>query len=310
MNIIARLTALAVATLAVPAVAQAVDVDAFLKERGAKHADFGPIARSPNPAIVPVSFYEKGNLVPSCGVLIASPHGGKPRYVDIVGSEPDVGFPICIGLPSITAFRLQGRNYVMIEYQSHETRDEISRGFTYLVEDRHAGFVEDNDLERATPHEDATAPRAQLGSARPLEGIKQARAAAMKLAFPQWHFLDRDFIADTGASFATFDNKASQACMVAAEAGAAPVSANISDGTAAARCAGILASTRLATPAATYYLALARTDTDRQRVGILSIATDGSIRVEQALADTLNRAEATRDIKTAKAALAARLTRQ
>jgi hypothetical protein len=76
------------------------------------------------------------------------------------------------------------------------------------------------------------------------------------------------------------------------------------------RCAGVLASSRLTTPAATYYLALVKTDTGRQRVGIVSIARDGSIRVEKELSDTLNRAEATRDIKTAKAALAARLTRQ
>jgi hypothetical protein len=287
-----------------------VDVKAFLKERGAENADLHLIARSPNPAIVPVSFYEKDNAVPSCGVLIAPPRGGKPRYVGIVGSEPDIGFPACIGIPSMTAFRLRGRHYVMVEYQSHETRDEISHGFVYLVEDARAGFVEDHGLDPALPRKIATVPRAQLGSARPLEGIKQARAAAMKLAFPQWRFLDRDFIADTGASFATFENKTSRTCMVAAEAGAAPVSANIADGTAAARCAGVLASTRLATPATTYYLALAGTDTGRQRVGILSIATDGSIRVEQALADALNRAEATRDIKTAKAALAAQLTRQ
>lgn len=310
MNVIARFIASAIAALAVPATAHAIDVKAFLKDRGAEDANLRQVARSPNPAIIPVSLYETNNSVPGCGVLIASPHGGKPRYLDIVSPAPGDDLPACVGLPSITTFRLRSRNYVMVEYQSRDTRDETLRGFVYLVEDANAGFVRDDSVGRAAPRDIATVPRAQLGSARPLEGIKQARAAAMKLAFPQWHFLDRDFIADSGASFATFDNKASQACMAAAEAGAAPVSTTISDGTTATRCAGILASTRLATPAATYYLALAKTDTGRQRVGILSIATDGSIHVEQALADTLNRAEATRDITTAKAALAAHLTRQ
>jgi hypothetical protein len=70
------------------------------------------------------------------------------------------------------------------------------------------------------------------------------------------------------------------------------------------------ASSRLQTQGVTYSLALAKADSGRQRVGIVSVARDGNIRIEKELSDTLDRAEATRDIKTAKAALSARLTRQ
>ncbi len=210
----------------------------------------------------------------------------------------------------MTAFRLKGRDYVVIEYHSRETRDETYRGFHYLVEDNGAGFVTDEKIYGGMSREDPIVRRADIGSARPLEGIKQARAAVMKTSFPQWRFLERDFIADSTSSFAAFEDCKSHACLFAAEAGAMPVSASLTEVTGDARCDGVLASSRLTTPAATYYLALVKTETGRQRVGIVSVARDGNIRIEKELADTLNRAEATRDIKTAKTALAARVNRQ
>ncbi|MCS0630467.1 hypothetical protein NX786_14095 [Telluria mixta] len=310
MNVVSLLVTLALASIAVAAAAQPTDIATFLKERGAEDAGLKLIARSPNPAIVPVSLFEKDNSVPSCGVLIAPPHGGKPRYIEIVGSEPHVDFPACVGMPSMTAFRLKGRDYVMIEYHSRETRDDTYHGFQYLVEDNDAGFVTDEKIDRRMSGEDAVLRRAEVGSAHPLDGIRQARASAMKTSFPQWRFLERDFIADSTSSFATFEDSKSHACLFAAEAGARPVSARLTEITGDARCAGVLASSRLTTPAATYYLALVKADAGRQRVGIVSVARDGNIRIEKELADALNRAEATRDIKTAKAALAARLNRQ
>jgi hypothetical protein len=308
--IITPLIALSFAAIGIPAAAQSADVAAFLKARGAEDAGLRLIARSPNPATVPVSFYEKDNSVPSCGVLVVPPHGGKPRYIDIVGSEPHVDFPACMGMPSITAFRLQGRNYVMVEYYSRETREETYRGFHYLVEDGGAGFVTDENIYKGMSGENAAVPRPEFGFARPLEGIRQARRAAMKASFPQWRFLERDFIADSASSFATFEDGKSRTCFFAAEAGAKPVSASVSEVTGDTRCAGVLASSRLTTPATTYYLALVKADTGRQRVGIVSVARNGGIKIEKELSDTLNRAEATRDIKTAKAALAARVNRQ
>jgi hypothetical protein len=241
MKIITRIIVLTITIISSWAAAQPMDVAAFLKERGAEDAGLRLIARSPNPAIVPVSLYEKDNSVPSCGVLIAPPHGGKPRYIEIVGSEPHVDFPACVGMPSITAFRLMGRDYVMIEYHSRETSDETYHGFHYLVEDNGAGFVTDETIYRGMSRKDPVLRRAEIGSAHPLEGIKQARASAIKTSFPQWRFLERDFIADSTSSFATFEDSKSHACLFAAEAGARPVSASLPEVTGDARCAGVLA---------------------------------------------------------------------
>jgi hypothetical protein len=69
MKLSMRLIVLAIATLGIPAAAQTADVAAFLKARGAEDAGLRLIARSPNPAIVAVSLYEKDTTVPSCGVL-------------------------------------------------------------------------------------------------------------------------------------------------------------------------------------------------------------------------------------------------
>jgi hypothetical protein len=69
------------------------------------------------------------------------------------------------------------------------------------------------------------------------------------------------------------------------------------------------AATRLNTPAATYYLAMFKADNGRQLVGIASAATDGAVKVEKELSAEINRGGATRDIKSAKAALSARLPR-
>jgi hypothetical protein len=191
-----------------------------------------------------------------------------------------------------------------------ETRDETYRGFHYLVEDNGAGFVTDEKIDGRMSGADPVLRRAETGFAHPLDGIRQARASAMKTSFPQWRFLERDFIADSTSSFATFEDSKSHACLFAAEAGARSVSASLTEVTGDARCDGVLASSRLTTPAATYYLALAKTDAGQQRVGIVSVARDGNIRIEKALADTVNRAGTTRDIKTAKAALAAHLNRR
>ena len=73
MKIITLLIAFALATPGIRAAAEPVNVATFLKARGAEDAGLRLMARSPNPAIVPVSLYDKDNSVPSCGVLIAPP---------------------------------------------------------------------------------------------------------------------------------------------------------------------------------------------------------------------------------------------
>ena len=298
MKIITRITVLAITIMGARASAQQIDVAKFLRERGAENAGLRQLARSPIPAVVPVGFYEKDGVAPSCGLLVAVPRAAKPRYIDILSAENGGGFPACVGIPSIRAFRLQGRHYLAIEYLDQDTRDDTYRYFHYVYDDLALGFVEDKILNDEVPSSDPT---------READGVKLARAAMMRKTFPQWRFLERDFIAGDTSSFATFEDRNARACHFAAEAGAKPLSANLADVASTTGCTGVLAASRLAAPGATYYVSMFKSDGGKQLVAVASVASDGTIKVEKGLSADINGMGATSDIRAARTALSQRL---
>jgi hypothetical protein len=299
MNILAPVMAIGIAaTCCVPASAQQIDVARFLRERGAEPADLRQLARSPSPAVVPVAFFDKDGMAPSCGLLVVPPRAATPRYIDILRADSGSNFPQCAGIPSIRSFRLQNRHYLAIEYLDRDTRDDTYRDFHYVYDDPAQGFVEDKTLNDAVPSSDI---------AKTADGVKLARAAMARKTFPQWRFLERDFIADDTSAFATFEDSQKHACHFAVEAGASPVTADLADVASTTRCAGVLAASRLATPAATYYLSMLKSDAGKQLVAIASVASDGSIKIEKELSAAINRAGATGDIRAARTALSQRL---
>jgi hypothetical protein len=298
MKITTRFLALAIATFSIQAAAQSMNAAAFLKERGAESAALRQLARSPNPAVVPVAFYEKDGMAPSCGLLVAVPHAAKPRYIDILDAGSGSTFPQCVAIPSIRAFRLQDRQYLAIEYLDQDTRDDTYRYFHYVYDDPAQGFVEDKMLNDTVPSSDFR---------KAADGVKLARAALMRKTFPQWRFLERDFIAGDTSSFATFEDGKKHTCHLAMEAGTRPLSANLAEVASTIGCAGVLAATRLPTPAATYYISLFRSDAGKQLVAIASIANDGTLKVEKDLSAAINGAGATGDIRAARTALSQRL---
>ena len=305
----ALFTMLAATLLGGAARAQSVDVSRFIKERGATQAHMKVAARSPEPSVVPVMFFDKDGSAPACGLLVAAPHAAGPRFIGLTGPDAGAGFPACVAIPSITPFRLQGRRYLMVEYHHRETREDTYAGFRYLYDAPGQGYVSDEALESAGPAQAPTVADPSPSAARTLAGIKRARAAVMKRTFPQWRFQERDFSADNGSSFAAFVDEASHACHVVAEAGAAPVAASAADFVPGVRCAGVLATSRLAAAGATYYLALFESDGGERLVGIVSVSAHGQIGIERALSAAINRARATANINTAKTALSAQLRR-
>lgn len=192
---------------------------------------------------------------------------------------------------------MRSRQYLAVEYLDRDTRDDTYRYFHYVYDDPARGFVEDKVLNDEVPSSDVT---------KAADGVRLARAATMRKTFPQWRFLERDFIADNTSAFATFEDDKTHACHFAVEAGGNPVSANLAEVASTTRCDGVLAASRLTTPAATYYVSLFKSDTGKQLAAIASVASDGTIRVDKDLSADINRAGATADIKTAKAALSQR----
>ena len=242
-------------------------------------------------------YYEKDNAVPSCGVLIASVAGKAPAFIELVGSGPRVGFPQCLGIPSITRFRLQNREYVAVEYLSRETREDIDRHYRYLVRSSSGGIVPDDSLAGAVPP--IATDLAGSGQHASL-GVKLARAALLAKAYPAWHLLERDFISDPLSSFAILENRKTRQCQFIAEAGAAPAAVAHTAFAPVASCIEVLASSRLEKNGKIFYLAMFRGQDRKQWVGVVSVSADGSVTAEKALAERINRTGATNDMKSVK----------
>jgi hypothetical protein len=75
------------------------------------------------------------------------------------------------------------------------------------------------------------------------------------------------------------------------------------DFAAGSQCAGVLASSRFEKSGIIYYIALLKLSSGNQLATITSVSPTGEIHVEKELAERINRANATKDIKSVKAAL-------
>lgn len=282
----------------------AVDAGRYLRQQGWEPYEGKNVAWSPVPDVAPVMYYEKDNAVPSCGVLMASAAGKAPAFVELVGAEPGVGFPQCLGIPSITRFRLQNKEYIAVEYLSRETREDIDRHYRYLVRASSGGLVPDDALAEAV--RPMATDLAGTGPHAPL-GVKLARAALLAKAYSAWQLLERDVISDPSSSFAILQNRKTGQCQFVAEAGSVPVAVAHTAFAPEASCAEVLASSRLEKNGKVFYLTMFRGQDRKHWVGLVSVSAEGSVSAEKALAEGINRAGATKDMKSAKAFLAKEL---
>ncbi|MEH6435946.1 hypothetical protein [Massilia sp. DD77] len=279
--------------------APALDPEHYVRQQGWKRYEGKPSAKALGAELVPVMFYDKGNAVPSCGLLTGGGAGSPPGFIELVGSEPGVNFPQCLDLVAITPFRMRNLEYVAVEYRSRETREDIERGFHYLVRDPVKGFLTDEALTGAVP-----SMPLELPAATSIDAVRIARSAALARDYPQWGLVERDFISDNASSFAVFEDRKAQQCHFVAEAGGAPLAFSQAVFFPAAACAGVLASSRYERSGVVYYLVMF-TSRDKQRlVAVTSVAADGKITAEKSLSDAIQRAGDIRDMRTAKAALA------
>jgi len=130
---------------------ETVDPERYLRQQGWEPFDGKPTATSPSPDIAPLMYYDQGNSVPSCGLVIASRGDKAPGFIELVGSDPGVGYPQCLDIASITPFRMQDEDYIAVEYLSRDTREDTYRGYHYLMRDRSRGIVTNHALTGAVP---------------------------------------------------------------------------------------------------------------------------------------------------------------
>ena len=300
------LLALTAGAAAAPAV-KAIDVVGYLRQRGWEPADEGNALKSPVPEVAPLVFYAKGNSVPSCGLLTASAESKAPDYIELVGSDPGVGFPQCLGIKSMTPFKLQNKEYLAVSYLARETREDTDVHFHYLVRDRSKRFVTDAALTDAVPSSPSGLHPRNPVTVKPADGVRLARIALLGRAYPAWRFMERDFISDRTSSFSISEDKAARRCQFVTEAGAAPVAVAHTTFAPETSCDSILASSRLEKGGRVYYLAMFEVQGKRQLVGVTSVAPNGDIGPETALSAAINRTSATKNMAAAKAALMSQL---
>jgi hypothetical protein len=297
------LLSLAACSRSTPAASRTPDAGGYLQQQGWKPYESKSLPHSPVPDVVPLMFYDKGNSVPSCGLLVASAAAKGPTFIELVGSDPGVGFPQCLSIATITPFKLEKKDYIVIAYLSRETREDVDHRFHYLVRNDAQDFVTDKALTEAAPV--TSAGQGATGAAtKSVDGVRFARLAQLGKAQPAWRLLERDFISDKSSSFATFEDKKASGCQFVTEAGAGSVVASSNAFAPSEKCNSILASSRFEKSGKIYYMAMFKTQDNKQMVGVTSVATDGRIEVEKALSESINRGGMTRDMKTAKAALA------
>lgn len=287
--------------------AEPPDTASLFRANGWKAYEDAVLPPSPVREVAAVMFYDKSNTAPSCGLAVAAPRKKAAGFIEIVGSDTGANFPQFLALPSLTAFKMHNQEYIAAEYVWRDTRDETTRSYYYVRRHPEQGFVTDEALNAAAPVMDADLAAASPDAARTAQGVRLARAALFAQAHPQWRMLERDFISDKASSFAIFHDAKTRRCLFVAEAGAQPVSIGHGEFGAASACTNVLASSRLEDAGTLYYLALFKAEDNQQRLAVLSVAADGTVTAQKALADTVNRSGAPSTMKQAKDALRAAL---
>jgi len=287
----------------------AADVNArqYMQRRGWEPFEARHTATAPNPDIAPVLYYENDDSVPSCGLVSRVPGVKEPRFTELMRASKGEDFPQCVAVVVMQPFRLEAKEYLAVEYVVRDTREDLSRHFAFLSRDQKQGYMLDATLANMAPTKVGDQASMIPNASRALDGVKLARAAYVKQAFRQWRFQERDFIADGVSSFAVFANSSAMQCYVVTEAGGSPVAASAADFAPGKRCTGTLAASRLEKRGVRYYIALFSSSDGTNVAGVTSVNADGVVRAEKELAQHVNRAGATKDIRMVKAAMATNL---
>jgi hypothetical protein len=275
----------------------------YIKQRGWEPYNTVHTAHPPSVDVAPVLYYEDEDSVPSCGLISDIPGSKEPRFTDLIHAPKGKEFPQCVDVVSFLPFRLDSKDYLSVEYLVRDTRDDLYRKFIYLRRDPKQGYTLDPTGPKRSTIKAKNIAATTPTRATMFDGLKPARAAYLMQAYPQWQFRERDFISDSGSSFAVFDDSKTQQCHIVTEAGGQPVAASQVDVAAGSRCAGVLASSRFEKSGVTYYIALLKLSDGNQLAAITSINPAGEIRIEKELSERINRAHATKDIKSVKMAL-------
>jgi hypothetical protein len=153
-------------------------------------------------------------------------------------------------------------------------------------------------------NEEAGGP--QKGKVKAADGIRAARGYAIGKAQPAMELQTRDLIADANGAFAVFKDKASANCSFVLDNGVELGKFSSELFAARGKCLNYLASSKLDTPATTYYLGMFKGSDAATNVAVFSMAKgSAAVRAEKELAQGAVASGKVTDIKSLKAYLTA-----
>lgn len=277
--------------------ATGADAAQYMAQRGWTNYDSKVRPTIPAEGIAPVMYYAKGSNVPSCGLLSGT--AAAPTFVEILAAEPGEQYPQCAGINDAAAFKLAGKDYLVFEYTDLDSRNESYEQFFYVFKNKGGEYVADEKL-----NEEAGGP--QKGKVKAADGIRAARGYAIGKAQPAMELQTRDLIADTNGAFAVFKDKASANCSFVLDNGTELGKFSSELFTARGKCLNYLASSKLDTPATTYYLGMFKGSDAATNVAVFSMAKGtAAVRAEKELAQRAVASGKVTDIKSLKAYLTA-----
>jgi hypothetical protein len=259
---------------------------------------------SPVPGIVSLMYFSKGASGPSCALLLEG--ATAPALLELSSSDPGETYPECMGIIDAAGFKLVGREYVVFQYQTRETREDIINRYRYVVKDR-SGRYQDADELNNTEAPISASPVKGPGDNTPRarEGVAFARTIMARQSMPGTALQTRDYVVDGVRSFAIFQDKARSACTFVVDDGTRSFRYAHTLFAAGDTCTTILAAGKLEYRGATYYIAMFR-GTSRVRLAIASVGATGTVTSNDALAIAAT-SSSLKTMKEAKSAIATAL---
>lgn len=277
-----------------------LDVPQFIAQRGWRA---NPVKAPAIPVtdIATVSYFQKDSSVPSCGLLAQGP--SAPAFIEVLTAPDDDDYPHCVLIQDAAAFELNKKKYLVFEYISRDTREDLYRGYFYVYKDPAGAYVADRELNESDAANDETVYH-NIGKMTPraAEGARRAKALSIGKTLPGSTFLGRDFVADGKSSLAIFQDKSRANCTFVVDAGGDPARFGHEVFASGDKCISVLASSRMVKDTATYYITLFK-GASKNHLGVISVKNNTNVtpEIQLSLAATGNGKVAT--IKAAKAAL-------
>lgn len=167
---------------------------------------------SPVPGIAPLMYFSRNASAPSCALLVDT--AAAPAMIELLAPEPGETYPQCLGIIDAAAFKANGRDYLVVEFITRETREDGYRRYYYLSKNAAGYYIGAPELNESvagpapveTKGAGDNAPRAREGVTRALAILAApSKPTASAMQFDIKRVSDATSIAKLSAAVARVD---------------------------------------------------------------------------------------------------------